>query len=69
MITNPKLINDLCLISRHGVCLMDMQQVVEKAQQLGLSQLAELVEKDLMENKITDGEYYPVVSGLYGVPA
>ena len=46
---------------------MDMQAVVEKAQQLGLSQLAELVEKDLQEKKITDGAYYPIVADLYGV--
>jgi len=69
MNVNPKLTNDLCLLSRHGVCLLDMQQVVEKAQQLGLSQLAELVEKDLRENKIIDGQYFPIVAGVYGVQA
>ena len=69
MITNAKLTNDMCILSRHGVCLLDMQQVVEKAQELGLIQLAELVEKDLEENRITDGEYYPMVAGIYGVQA
>ena len=62
-----KLINDMCLLSRRGVCLMDMSQVAEKAQQLGLTQLAELVEKDLQENKITDGSYFPLVAGIYGM--
>jgi hypothetical protein len=69
MNANSKLINDLCLISRQGTCLMDMREVIEKAQELGLNQVAQLVEKDLQANKVTDGEYYPIVAGLYGVQA
>jgi hypothetical protein len=69
MTMKAKLTNDMCILSRNGVCLLDMQQVIEKAQELGLNQLAELVEKDLQENRITDGEYYPMVAGIYGVQA
>jgi hypothetical protein len=67
MIPNSKLTNDLCLVSREGVCLLDMQRVIDTAKSLGLSQLAELVEQDLQENKILDGAYYPIVAGVYGV--
>jgi hypothetical protein len=65
--TQSKLTNDICLLSKHGVCLMDMAQVVEKATELGLTLLAETVATDLSENKITDGAYYPIIANLYGV--
>jgi len=64
---NPSLINDICRISREGICLLDMKQVQEKAEQLGLIRLAELVAGDLKDNRILNGQYYPIVSNLYGV--
>lgn len=62
-----KLLNDLCLISRRGVCLLDMEQVAQTAEQLGLNQFARMVREDLDTNRITTGKYYPLVAGLYGV--
>lgn len=59
-----KLINDICLVSREGVCLLDMRQVAEKASQLGLSSLAELAERE-RENS-NGGKYYQALKTLYG---
>ncbi len=64
---DPKLLNDICFLSRNGVCLMDMGQVAEQAKQWGMTRLAELVEGDLKANKITDGKYAPLIAPLYGV--
>jgi hypothetical protein len=62
----PKILNDLCIISREGVCLLSMQRVADKAKELGLSSLVELIERDLKENKIITGEYYPAIKNLLG---
>ena len=64
MATDPKLFDDVCIISRHGVCLLDMKQVSAKAQQLGLTRLAEVIESDLQQNRITTGQYYPILREL-----
>jgi hypothetical protein len=66
MTTDTKTINEICIVSRAGVCLLDMKQVADKAKELGLPSLAELIERDLSENKITDGSYYSAVASLYG---
>jgi hypothetical protein len=68
MNTDPKLLNQVCLISREGVCLLDMRQVEAKARELGLMTLANLIETDLEHNRITDGQYFPIVAGVLGVP-
>lgn len=65
--TDTKTINDLCLVSRQGVCLLDMKQVAEAAKLLGLLGLVELIETDLSQNKVRDGQYYPVIQSLLGV--
>ncbi len=67
MNTDPKLINDICLISRHGVCLLDMRQVADKAQEIGLTRLAEIVAADLEANQITNGSYAPALAAVYGM--
>lgn len=58
--------SELCLVSKQGVCILDMGQVGEKAKQLGLKSLATICEQDLQNNQITDGQYYPLVAALYG---
>ncbi len=63
---DPKLMNDICILSRNGVCLMSMKQVAEQAKQMGMTRLAELVEGDLKENKIMDGKYAPLIAPFYG---
>lgn len=55
--TDTTLLNHVCLVSKDGVCLLDMQQVKDKAQQLGLYPLARLIEKDLSDQKYTNGKY------------
>jgi len=64
---DPELINQICLISREGVYLLDMRQVEAKARQLGMENLADLIDDDLKNNRITDGQYYPIVAGIFGV--
>ena len=65
--TDPKAFNQICLISRQdGVCLLDMQQVMDKAAQMGLNHLAELVKNDLESNKIVGGQYYTLVAPIFG---
>lgn len=70
--TDHKALNQICIISRHEgengerVCLLDMQQVMGMANQLGLSHLAEIVQKDLEENKIVDGNYYSLIAPMFG---
>lgn len=63
--TNTIIITQICLVSREGVCLWDLQQVTIKAQELGLSVLAELTERE--KNNSTGGEYYAAIKSLYGV--
>lgn len=62
-----QVINELCLVSREGVCILDMKKVVEKAKAIGCDALATLVQKDIDDNKITTGQYYPILATLYGV--
>lgn len=62
-----KALSDLCLVSKEGVCLLDMKQVSEKAKEIGLPVLASIIDQDLENNRITTGQYYPLVAQLYGV--
>ena len=66
MSTDTKAVNEICLISREGVCLLDMQQVMDKARELGLTHLAEIVERDLEEKRIVDGDYYTLIAPMFG---
>lgn len=64
--TDPKLINDICLISREGICILDMRQVAAKAKELGLTVLAEAIDGDLKANKVMDGQYFPAIQSVLG---
>lgn len=64
MQSNTEIIEQMCILSRQGVCLMDMQQVVEAAQALNLNNLAALVRGDLESRQIVDGAYFPIVQSL-----
>lgn len=66
MNTDPKAFNEICILSREGVCLLDMQQVLDKANQMGLNHLAEIVKNDLEEKKIVNGQYYTLVAPIFG---
>lgn len=66
MNTNP-LIDQICKVSKHKVCLLDMQQVADKAKELGLLPLAETIETDLKNNRILSGEYAAALSMVMGV--
>lgn len=64
---SPTITRDICLVSREGVCLLDMKQVAESAKQLGLTGLADLIEADLSENRILDGQYLPAIKNVLGM--
>ena len=66
MSTDTKAINEICILSRNGVCLLDMQQVVDKAKELGLTHIAEIVERDLEEKQIVGGDYYALIAPMFG---
>lgn len=62
---DKKLFEQICIVSREGVCLMDMGQVIEAAKRKGLHSLAVLVEREL-ENKQTEtGEYARAIKPFY----
>lgn len=60
----PKIIADICIVSRHGVCIFDLQQVANAAKELGLPVLAELTERE--KDNSTGGDYYKAIKSLYG---
>ena len=63
--TTSQITKQICIVSRAGVCILDLKQVSEKAKELGLSQLAELAEREQKDSN--GGEYYKAMKTLYGV--
>ncbi len=64
--TNQQAFQELCLVSKQGICILDFKQVAETARQIGCNTLADLVTQDIEANRITNGNYYPIVATLYG---
>jgi hypothetical protein len=58
---------ELCLVSRSGVCILDMQQVLDAARELNLVTLAQIVSADIEAQKFTTGDYYQLVAKAHGV--
>ena len=58
---------ELCLVSRAGVCILDLQQVLQAAQQMNLHTLAQIVSADIEAKQTTTGQYYPLVLKAYGL--
>lgn len=58
---------ELCLISRRGVCILDLQQVLKAAQEMNLHTLAQIVSADIEAQQTTTGQYYPLVLKAYGM--
>ena len=67
MPNTSKAFNELCLVSRQGVCILDLQKVLEAAQEMNLHTLAQIVSADLEAKQTTTGQYYPLVAKVYGV--
>ena len=63
---NKQAFNELCLVSRQGVCILDLKQVLEAAQEMNLHTLAQIVSADLEAKQTTTGQYYPLVAKVYG---
>lgn len=57
METKDKLKDQICRVSREGVCLMDFGDVLEVAKRKGLYLLAETIEMDWANKAYESGEY------------
>jgi hypothetical protein len=66
---DQKLFKEFCLVSKSGVCLLDMQQVADAARRIGCNLLADVVTADLEQNKVTTGNYYPLIAWINGAQA
>jgi hypothetical protein len=64
---NPKAFEQICIVSRGNVCLLDMNQVREAAESMNLRTLADLIAADLDSNQIVDGQYYKLIAPMFGV--
>jgi hypothetical protein len=60
-----KLMQDICVLSRHNVCLYDLREVAETAKKLGLNALYETAVRE--KDNSTGGSYYLAIKSLYGV--
>ena len=67
MANTTKAFNELCLVSRQGICILDLQKVLDAAQQMNLQNLAQIVSADIEAKQTTTGQYYPLVAKVYGV--
>jgi hypothetical protein len=57
-------IRQICILSKDGVCLLDMNRVLEAAKQKNLSDLVEIITRDLPKNDSTNGEYYKLLQQI-----
>lgn len=65
--TTEKILQQICTLSKHRVCIFDLKAVAEKAREIGLVSLAELAERE--KDNSTGGAYYAAIKSLYGVTA
>lgn len=61
-----KVFDQICIVSRQGVCLLDMEQVADAAERMGLHHLARLVREDLEKQQIDNGNYFRLIAPLFG---
>jgi hypothetical protein len=54
-------LNQICILSKDGVCLMDLKQVYEAAKANNFSLLAEIVKKSIDAKNSTGGDYYALL--------
>ena len=62
----PSPFEQVCILSKNGVCILDMRAVLDAAKQRYFIDLVRIIENDLSENKILNGEYSRVIEPIYG---
>ena len=57
-------IQQICILSKDGVCLLDLRRVLEAAQQKNFRPLVDMVASDIKSGNSTGGEYFKTLQQM-----